>query len=535
MQGRVLATVRGRLRAAGVRLDQGDLEACYAQAWHGLYTTMLEGKTEVANPEGWLALVTYRRALDEHRGHGSRVTPVGDYDEAGRSAGAGRSARAGARGPGSARRVSLNGGAPARATPARANAGFEGAYDHDLADALDDRLKLRRLLEGLRSRLGPRERQAAALCYLQGLSRAQAAAQMGISEARFRKLMDGSRNGSPGVASKVGELLDAIRAGSYCAEQASLMRGFAFGILDPAGERYALAVVHQRDCPACRAHVLALRGLAAVLPPLPLPWMLGAVAAGGAGATAGAGAGTGASVGGAGAGAAGTGAGAGAAGASGGAAGAGTGTGAGVGVSAGGVGAAAGVSGAAGAGAGSGWLMAGGLGAKLAVGCLVAVGVGASCAAFTIGPLAGHRDTTPDRHTRARGTHAAIVDESLTSAQVGAPLGAEAAAENGSPGAAPTGSGSGHKDLAPAAKASQEFGLEQPARQAASSKPAGASDTARTASTAGGSPGGAESSGGGSAGAGSGSAGSATGGGSQAQSRPESGGASAAAHEFGLG
>ena len=64
--------------------------------------------------------------------------------------------------------------------------------------------------------------------------------------------------------------------GRYCAEQSSLMRGFAFGILDPAGERYALAMAHQRECPACRAHVLSLRGLASVLPPLPLPWVLGA-------------------------------------------------------------------------------------------------------------------------------------------------------------------------------------------------------------------------------------------------------------------
>ena len=130
-------------------------------------------------------------------------------------------------------------------------------------------------MEGLRGRLSPRERQAASLCYLQGLSRADAAARMGISEARMRKLMEGSRAGSPGVAGKVGELLETIRAGSYCAEQSSLMRGFAFGILDPAGERYALAMAHQRECPACRAHVLSLRGLASVLPPLPLPWVLG--------------------------------------------------------------------------------------------------------------------------------------------------------------------------------------------------------------------------------------------------------------------
>ena len=77
MRGRVLAGVRGRLRAAGVSLDAADLEACYAQAWHGLYTTMLEGAAEVANPEGWLALVTYRRAIDEHR---ARLRAPGTYD-----------------------------------------------------------------------------------------------------------------------------------------------------------------------------------------------------------------------------------------------------------------------------------------------------------------------------------------------------------------------------------------------------------------------------------------------------------------------
>ena len=62
----VIAGVAARLRAVGVRLDDGDIEASYSQAWQGLYASVLEG-AEVANPEAWLALVTYRRALDEHR------------------------------------------------------------------------------------------------------------------------------------------------------------------------------------------------------------------------------------------------------------------------------------------------------------------------------------------------------------------------------------------------------------------------------------------------------------------------------------
>ena len=66
LRAEVLAGVRGRLRARGVRLDGGDLEDCYAQAWQALYTAVLGGG-EIANPGGWLAQVTFRRAIDEHR------------------------------------------------------------------------------------------------------------------------------------------------------------------------------------------------------------------------------------------------------------------------------------------------------------------------------------------------------------------------------------------------------------------------------------------------------------------------------------
>jgi len=452
MRGRVLATVRGRLRAAGVTLDAADLEACYAQAWHGLYTTMLDGHTEVANPEGWLALVTYRRAIDEHR---SRLRAPGAYD----------------------------------AYDTRDGAPEAGAPERDLAGELDDRARLRQLMEGLRGRLSPRERQAAALCYLQGLSRADAAAHMGISQARMRKLMEGSRAGSTGVAGKVGELLESIRAGSYCAEQSSLMRGFAFGILDPDGERYALAVAHQRECPACRAHVQSLRGLASVLPPLPLPLALGVAAGAGAGAGAGA-----------------------------------TSTGVGVGAGAG-----AGVSGAGvgvGGAAGGGWLMAGGgLGAKLVVGCLVAVSVGAGCVALTVGPIVPSHARTHRRHlARAAGPQIPVADEaSLTTAQVGAAL-SSGATSSSRAGASRAASATGAA-LTPAAKAGREFGLEQPARQVSATVQPSTSDTARAASV-----GQASREFSGSA-AGSSSSGSSSGG----HGTPGSGGSSAAAREFGLG
>ncbi|HTC60239.1 MAG TPA: hypothetical protein VK691_08995 [Solirubrobacteraceae bacterium] len=245
LRAKVLAIVRGQLRAKGIALDQADLEASYAQAWHGLYATVLEGE-QVENPSAWLVLVTFRRAIDEHRAAG----------------------RAGVVGLGEI------GSYPSRFDATRT----------DLASELDDRARLRHVFEALRSRLSARECEAASLCYLQGLSRAEAAERMGVGEARMRKLMEGTGPGRPGVAGKVGGLLETIKAGGWCEQQSSLMRAYAFGILDPDGERHALAVAHCRQCPACRAHVASLRGLASVLP-LPLLPRLSAVA-GGASASA---------------------------------------------------------------------------------------------------------------------------------------------------------------------------------------------------------------------------------------------------------
>lgn len=327
LRGGVLESVRTRLRARGVYLDRADLEACYATAWQGLYAAVTAGE-EVANPAGWLTVVTFRRAIDEHRSAPGRerAAAVGTGVESAESASRGRG-RAGR-------------------SPARWASAEGAATEPDLAANLDDRAQLRQLFEALRSRLGARECEAAALCYLQGLTRAQAAERMGISEARMVKLMEGRGPGRPGVAGKVGELLAAISGGEWCEQQASLMRGLAFGILDPGGERYRLARLHQRECPACRAYVLSLRGLAAVLPPLRLPWSLGVQAPPAphtpvVGAKAGAGAGT---------------------------------------VSA------SGAAGAAGAGsaAGGGWLLGGSVGTKLAVSCLLALSVG--CVAIATAP-----------------------------------------------------------------------------------------------------------------------------------------------------
>ncbi len=348
LRGRVTAAVRGRLGASGASLDPSDLDACYSQAWQGLYAAVLDGQ-EIANPTGWLTLVTFRRAIEELRARRFVQHPATMPDARGGRI-AGRSATA-----------------------------HEGGAEPDFAAELDDRIRLRQLFEAMRGRLSAREREAATLCYLQGLSRSQAAARMGISEARMRKLMDGQGVGRPGVAHKLGALAETVQAGGWCEQQASLMRGLAFGILDPDGERYRLALIHRGECPACRAYVLSLRGLAAVLPPVLLPWGLAAGAltraAAGSHARAGIGGGMGPHPP--------------AAGQVGAPVGAGT-----AGQAGAGIGGALSASGAAGAGgaAGGSWLWAGGpLAAKVAVGCLLALGVGAGCVAFTDVPRHARR------------------------------------------------------------------------------------------------------------------------------------------------
>ena len=339
-------------------VDQADLEACYSQAWHGLYMTALSGE-DIANPFAWLVLVTYRRAVDEHRS--------------------------------SLRRQ-------ARLAPAPAGG--------EMDDLLDDRRLLGQLLEGMRASLDAREREAAALCYLQGLSRSQAASRMGISDRRMRKLMEGRGDGRRGVSAKLGTLVAMIREGSYCEQQGSLMRALAYGVLDPDGQRYAQARRHCDDCPACRRYVVSLRGLAAALPPvLPaghLSALLGALR---------------------------------------------------VLRRPGGVRTGAVSSGAAGAGAGaggSGWLAgAGPLGAKLAVGCLLAAGVGAGCVALTHTPPARRHV-----HVRRRATAAVRSCDcsGVGSSTVAAPV---------APRHTQAGSSSVVDAVPATARASREFGPEQ--------------------------------------------------------------------------
>ena len=82
---------------------------------------------------------------------------------------------------------------------------------------LDDRRRMTSLMEGMRERLSERECQAAALCYLHGYSRPEAAEALGVPPKRMEKLMDG-------VSQKLGGLAEEIDAGTWCENHASLMK-----------------------------------------------------------------------------------------------------------------------------------------------------------------------------------------------------------------------------------------------------------------------------------------------------------------------
>jgi DNA-directed RNA polymerase specialized sigma24 family protein len=236
LRGHVVAALRSKLSAQRVHVDEGDLDEVYNQAWHALYM-QLAGGAEIESRAGFLVTVGYRRAIDELR----------------------------------------------RLHPDRYDAGADTAaigVDVDLASRLDDTTRMRHLIEGLRERLDAREQRAAALCLIHGYTRPEAATALGLSGRRMEKVMDG-------VTRKLAQLTGEI-ADDWCRSRASLIAAYALGVLEDGGERHEAAVEHLRDCSACRRSVNQRRGLAAVLPPIGLPLVLGgALAKGGAGAGAG--------------------------------------------------------------------------------------------------------------------------------------------------------------------------------------------------------------------------------------------------------
>jgi DNA-directed RNA polymerase specialized sigma24 family protein len=225
LRGTVLRAVAGWLRRSSIFFDEADLEAHYNTAWQGYYNELRAGRT-VEKPEAFLITIVRRRAIDDVRRRDSQGRAVTYEVTEEELAGVGA--------------------------------------DTDVAARLDDRVKLKQFMEGLKDRLGRRELEAAALCYIHGYSRPEAAKVLDVEPKRMEKIMDA-------VSKKVGAFVRDIEAGAWCEARRSLMNAYAFGVLDKDGPRHRQAIEHLEGCPPCRRYVRAAQGLAAIVPPVALP------------------------------------------------------------------------------------------------------------------------------------------------------------------------------------------------------------------------------------------------------------------------
>jgi DNA-directed RNA polymerase specialized sigma24 family protein len=234
----VTRTVAGKLGASKIRFADLDMDGFYNQAWYGLYTKLQDGQ-QIDNRKGLLIQMTYRRAIDEYRTlHPDRQADPVVLETLG--------------------------------------------VDNPIEETIDQQQEFKHFVEGMRSELNQRELQAATLCYVYGLSRPEAAEQVGVRPKRMEKIMDE-------VSRKMRPVLASIKEGTWCEDRAVLINQFALGALDPEGADYREAIDHLEDCPGCRRHVMGTRGLTAVTIPSALMLFAltgAAVGAGAAGAAA---------------------------------------------------------------------------------------------------------------------------------------------------------------------------------------------------------------------------------------------------------
>ncbi|MGH2960130.1 MAG: sigma-70 family RNA polymerase sigma factor, partial [Solirubrobacterales bacterium] len=188
----------------------------YNQAWFGLYTKLQDGQ-QIENRKGLLIQMTYRRAIDEYRTlHPDRQADPVVLETLG--------------------------------------------VDNPIEETIDQQQEFRHFVEGMRSELNQRELRAATLCYVYGLSRPEAAEQVGVRPKRMEKIMDE-------VSRKMRPVLASIKEGTWCEDRAVLINQFALGALDAESDEYREAVHHLDGCPGCRRHVMGTRGLTAVTIP----------------------------------------------------------------------------------------------------------------------------------------------------------------------------------------------------------------------------------------------------------------------------
>jgi RNA polymerase sigma factor (sigma-70 family) len=217
LEGPVLRSVRRRLAGENVFLPEPDLQDAYNQAWHGVYQATTRG-AKVESLKGLLVSITWKRAIDSYRQRKEAMHTEAVLEE--------------------------------------------HPVELDIAERIDDRQKLERLVRRLAERLNARERRGVTLCLLQGYTRPEAAGRLGMSQPAFQKVMDSATR-------KLARVVAGINArGCGGDEWARLLRTFAFGTLEEANRDYERVVRHLQECDACERYVTALRALGAFLPPI---------------------------------------------------------------------------------------------------------------------------------------------------------------------------------------------------------------------------------------------------------------------------
>ena len=219
LKERTLASAAGRLRSEGiVTISRADLEDAYQQGWQGVCHHVTAGKP-VSSLGGLLFVAVHRRAVDICRQTHER------------------------------RRVDF---------------GLdEQVVERDLAEGLDDQVRLEHLMRRLRERLNENERRAFALCLLHGYKRAEAADLLGVERIVFERIMDGATK-------KLGGIVAGLQArGCGDDEWSRALRAYARGDLPGDGHDHRRVRDHlERDkCEACCRYVRGLEGPAALALP----------------------------------------------------------------------------------------------------------------------------------------------------------------------------------------------------------------------------------------------------------------------------
>lgn len=217
----ILRAVAANLRTQGITtMIHQDLEEAYSEGWQGITQHIIQGKP-LTSLEGLLYRTTLCRAIDIYRSRHERRRVDMDLDQQ--------------------------------------------STDSELADRVDHRETLRRVLLRARERLTEKERLAVTLCLLHGYKRPEAADLLGVDRVVFERTMDAAMR-------KISAIVAGIQArGCGGEEWARLMRAYALGLLTEDEIDYRRAHDHVEGpeaCEACRRYVRGLRGLAVVLPPL---------------------------------------------------------------------------------------------------------------------------------------------------------------------------------------------------------------------------------------------------------------------------